>query len=325
MSFSFSVGDFVACLTLIKDISDALNNSTGSEADFKALFATLKSLENAFKICQLVYQQCEEPYVQPEVQMQARTIRQALLDEHQRCRNILEAFVASLGSYTAAFVDDGSKAMALARHMRKITWPSRKADVANLERNLRGHLNSLQMYAAALFQLYLAANTKIVTSTESKVDSILANVTDLRAEVTTIFAGVQISNSRRLRGVGNIWEGASGQLDIVILNDPIGRTVPLPIMLLSSRTALHNMVLWMFHDRDIPGRAKVRRKEYTITDEDADGILIEEANWDMIYHPGKHLSLNMVFPALPSWNVHRCPRCDRPAIGKARPGERRHW
>jgi len=92
------------------------------------------------------------------------------------------------------------------------------------------------MNAAALFQLYLAANTKIVTSTESKVDSILANVTDLRAEVTTIFAGVQISNSRRLRGVGNIWEGASGQLDIVILNDAIGRTVPLPIMLLSSRT-----------------------------------------------------------------------------------------
>jgi hypothetical protein len=236
MSFSFSVSDFVACLSLIKDISDALNNSTGSEADFKALFATLKSLENAFKICQLVYQQCEEPHVQPEVQMQAGTIRQALLDEHQRCRNILEAFVASLGSYTAAFVDDRSKAMALARHMRKITWPSRKADVANLERNLRGHLNSLQMYAAALCQLYLAANTKIVTSTESKVDSILANVTDLRAEVTTIFAGVQISNSRRLRGVGNIWEGASGQLDIVILNDAIGRIVPLPIMLLSSRT-----------------------------------------------------------------------------------------
>jgi hypothetical protein len=85
------------------------------------------------------------------------------------------------------------------------------------------------------------------------------------------------------------------------------------------------MVLWMFHDRDIPGRAKVRRKEYTITDEDTNGVLIEEANWDMIYHPGKHLSLNMVFPALPSWNVHRCPRCDRPAIGKARPGERRHW
>jgi hypothetical protein len=236
MSFSFSVGDFVACLTLIKDISDALDNSSGSEADFKALFATLKSLENAFKICQLVYQQCEEPHVQPEVQMQAGTIRQALLDEHQRCRNILEAFVASLSSYTAAFVDDRSKAMALARHMRKITWPSRKADVANLERNLRGHLNSLQMYAAALCQLYLTANMKMVTSTESKVDSILSNMTDLRAEVTTMFSGIQISNSRGLRGVGNIWEGTSSQLDIVILNDAIGRTVPLPIMLLSSRT-----------------------------------------------------------------------------------------
>jgi hypothetical protein len=236
MSFGFSVGDFVACLSLIKDISDALNNSTGSKADFKAFFATLKSLENAFKICQLVYQQCEEPHVEPEVQMQAGTIRQALLDEHQSCRNILETFVGSLSSYTAAFVDDKSKATALVRHMHKITWSSRKADVANLERNLRGHLDSLQMCAAALCQLYLTANTKIVTSTESKVDSILSNMTDLRAEVTTMFSGVQISNSRHRRGVGNIWEGASSQLDIVILNDAIGRTVPLPIMLLSSRT-----------------------------------------------------------------------------------------
>lgn len=236
MSFSFSVGDFVACLSLIKDISDALNNSTGSEADFKALFATLKSLENAFKICQLVYQQCEEPHVEAEVQIQAGKIRQALLDEHQRCRNILEAFIGSLSSYTATFVDDRSKATALVRHMRKITWSSRKADVANLERNLKGHLDSLQMYAAALCQLYVMVNTKMVTSTESKVDSILSNMTDLRAEVTTMFSGVQISNSRHLRGVGNIWEGASSQLDIVILNDAIGRTVPLPIMLLSSRT-----------------------------------------------------------------------------------------
>jgi hypothetical protein len=81
----------------------------------------------------------------------------------------------------------------------------------------------------------------------------------------------------------------------------------------------------MYHDRDMPGRAKVRRKEYTITDEDADGALIEEANWDIIYHPGKHLWLNMIFKALPSWNVYQCPRCARPTMGKALPGERRRW
>jgi hypothetical protein len=236
MSFGFSVGDFVACLALIKDIVDALNDSTGSKADFKALLGTLKSLENAFKICQLVYYQCEEPYVEPQVQMKAGEIRQQLLNEHQKCKNMLEEFIGSLSPYTDAFVDEDSKAVALVRHMRKITWLSRKADVAKLEKTLRGHLDSLQMYAAALFQLYLTANTKMVSSTESKVDSILSNMTDLRAEVTTIFSSVQIGNSQRLRGVGNLWEGASAQLNIVILHDAIGRTVPLPMMLLSSRT-----------------------------------------------------------------------------------------
>jgi hypothetical protein len=236
MSFGFSVGDFVACLTLIKDIADALNDSTGSKADFKALLGTLKSLENAFKLCQLVYYQCEELHVEPQVQIKAGAIRQELLNEHQKCKNILEAFVGSLSPYTDAFVDERSKAVALVRHVRKIMWLSRKADIAKLERDLSGHLDSLQMYAAALCQLYLTANTKIVSSTESKVDSILSNMTDLRAEVTTIFAGIQICSSRRLTGVGNMWEGASAQLDIVILHDAIGRTVPLPMMLLSSRT-----------------------------------------------------------------------------------------
>jgi hypothetical protein len=234
MSFGFSVGDFVACLALIKDIVDALNDSTGSKADFKALFGTLKSLENAFKICQLVYQ-CEEPYVEPQVQLKAGEIRQQLLGEHQKCKNILEKFVGSLSPYTDAFVDEGSKAVTLVRHIRKITWLSRKAEVAKLEKNLRGHLDSLQMYAAALCQLYLTANTKMVSSTELKADSILSNMTELRAEVTTIFSGLQIGNSRRLRGVGNVWEGASAQFDIVILHDAIGRTVPLPMMLVSSR------------------------------------------------------------------------------------------
>lgn len=235
MSFGFSVGDFVACLVLIKDIVDALNDSTGSKADFKALFGTLQSLENACKICQLVYHQCEEPHVEPQIQMKAGAIRQQLLNEHQKCKDVLESFIGSLSPYTDAFVDERSKAVALVRHVRKITWLSRKADVAKLERELKGHLDSLQVCAAALCQLYLTANTKIVSSTESKVDSILSNMTDLRAEVTTIFAGIQIGNSHRLTGIGNMWEGASTQLDIVILHDAIGRTVPLPIMLLSSR------------------------------------------------------------------------------------------
>lgn len=235
MSFGFSVGDFVACLGLIKKITDAFSDSAGSKADFKALFGTLKSLENAFQICQLVYQQCEESHVDPRVQIQSRAIRQQLLNEHQQCENILKTFFSSIDPYMNAFAEEQSKAVGLIRHVRKITWLSRKADVAKLESNLKRHLDSLQMYARALCHLYLMANTTIVSSTESKVDSILSNMTDLRAEVMTIFASVQTDKSRRLTGVGNFWEGASTQLDIVILHDAIGRTVPLPMMLLTSR------------------------------------------------------------------------------------------
>lgn len=235
MSFGFSVGDIFTGAILIKNVIDSLNEATGSKADFKALIGTLKSLENAFGICMLVYEQCDEFQVEHQVPIDTKLIHLQLLHESEQCKKILEDFLGGLSSYKNAFADDQSKPIALSRHVRKIMWISHKSDVVKLERDLRGHLNSLQLYAAALCHLYLTANTKVASSTDSKVDAILSNMTELRAEVTTIFASVQAGNSRSLSGVGNPWEGASSQLDIVILHDAINRIIPLPLMLLGSR------------------------------------------------------------------------------------------
>ena len=235
MSFGFSVGDIIAGLALIKNVIDALNESTGSKADFKSLLRMLKSLENAFRICVVVYQQCEDFQIEQQLQMDAKVVHQQLLNETEQCKRILEDFIVGLSPYTNAFADEQNKAIPLTRHMRKITWISHKSVVRKLERDMKGHLNSLQLCAAALCQFYLTANTRIASSTKSKVDAILSNVTDLRNEIITIFAGVQTGNSRTMSGIGNLWEGTSAQLDIVIFHDAINRTIPLPLLLLSSR------------------------------------------------------------------------------------------
>ena len=82
----------------------------------------------------------------------------------------------------------------------------------------------------------------------------------------------------------------------------------------------------MYRDRDIKGRRKIRKKEYTLTDEDEDAIgLIEESNWMTAIRPGMAISLNMIFPADSNMDFHRCPLCREMTFGKLLAGQRRRW
>jgi hypothetical protein len=81
----------------------------------------------------------------------------------------------------------------------------------------------------------------------------------------------------------------------------------------------------MYRGQYMPGQKKILRREYTVTDEDNDGVVVEEINWTTIFQPGKHLSLNMILNATPSFDVHRCPICSRMALGTILPGHRRRW
>lgn len=77
--------------------------------------------------------------------------------------------------------------------------------------------------------------------------------------------------------------------------------------------------------RNIRGREKILRKEYTITDEGSDGALIDDMNWSTSIEGGMQLSLNIVFPALESFDDMRCPSCHERSLGNTLPGKRRRW
>jgi len=229
MSFGFSAGDFVTGLNLIKQVVDALDASSGSAADFRALLGTLKSLENAFKICDLIYQQCDE-HLEPSVRAKTDIVRQQLLCAQRQSKDILEAFSISVDAYTDAFVNHQAGVL---RHVRKVLWLSHKKGIAKLERDLNGHLNAVHICASALCHVYLTSNTSTLSSTEAKVDAILSHVNGLLPKDTTISTHIQKGNYL-VPQLGNPWEGGAAQLDIVFLHDAVGRDVPLPIMILNS-------------------------------------------------------------------------------------------
>jgi hypothetical protein len=77
--------------------------------------------------------------------------------------------------------------------------------------------------------------------------------------------------------------------------------------------------------RGIPGHRRILRKEYNLTDEDADGTLIEASNWTSMIKAGIQISLNIILQASASWKIEDCPRCEEPTLGHALPGKRRRW
>lgn len=150
MSFGFSVGDFVACILLVNDITKALQSSTGSVSDVKTLNGQLDSLMLALMSSASIYQQIKAIDIGPESKLASEAMSTGIQIEYERCRDALEVFKDSLRSYTDAFLK--GKASSLTRSFRKVTWLFRKDDILKLEKSLDGHLKALNMYKSALHE-----------------------------------------------------------------------------------------------------------------------------------------------------------------------------
>jgi hypothetical protein len=148
-SFGFSVGDFVTCLNLIREVAQALNDSKGSASEYKSLFETLVSLNQTLAASELIYLQWDSQATSLTYKTQARAMINGILFERQKCKELLESFIKSSQPYTDAFVKERGRAVV--RNWRKVTWLFQKEEVNKLERQLQRHLQALRIYTDALF------------------------------------------------------------------------------------------------------------------------------------------------------------------------------
>ncbi|KAK0105720.1 hypothetical protein ONS95_004242 [Cadophora gregata] len=310
MSFGFSAGDFVASILLIKDVVQALNTSKGSVAEVAALLSTLESLQHAIITSEVVYKECGLFDLDDAASLVAKTLRTSIEAERNRCHEILVPFIYSVKPHHDVFLRPG---WSLIRQAKKITWLFREDDIAQVDRNLTKHLTAFQMFCQLLTQVH--SQSILQTSSD-----ILSKVIDLRAEVTSMSRVVQ-SLASIPSGIGNPWESSSALSDTVLLLDAIGRSVLLPMMLLGSVEDIHQLLVIMY--RDIPGRKKILGREYTLTDEELDGIILERSNWEMTRQPGMKLSVNMILHATESVDLRRCPRYKALCSGPILPRKRR--
>ena len=148
--FGFSVGDFVACASLIGDIVRALNNVKGSTSEYRALSETLQSLNQALTISHIVYLQWDTAVIHPQYRNNASALLKGMGDVRQKCLDLMQIFLNKVRHYDDAFVEErGSRA---ARDWRKVTWLSKRGDVKTLREELNLHLQTLQEFTNAFLQ-----------------------------------------------------------------------------------------------------------------------------------------------------------------------------
>jgi len=147
------------------------------------------------------------------------------------------------------------------------------------------------------------------------------------------------------KALGYSWEGGLVPDEKPLrLLDALGRDLRIPAVFLTSPEASeavsfpHSIQLTpfqVFHDmleiihRNLPGHRKIKSKEYSIADEDAEGQVVETAmdmKWSKAVRSGKTVSVNMVFQTFShNKNSEKCPRCRSATSGPTLEGKRRRW
>jgi len=127
--FGVSVGDFIACIELINTIISCLDQSHGSDARFRDVLRSLKSLEIALTEVKKITVSSNDEVALRQVSMQ--------------CRNTLSTFLDKVKKYQPNLQLGGS-GNRLKDSLRKVQWALyTKDDIAHFQLEIRGHVDSI--------------------------------------------------------------------------------------------------------------------------------------------------------------------------------------
>lgn len=148
-TFGFSVGDFITCLNLIREVYQALCDSKGSSSEYQSLFHTLVSLNQTLPYSELIYLQWDTQAAGSAHKKHATAMINGIVFGRQKCKQLMESFLKSSQPYTDAFVK--GRGSAVIRNWRKVTWLFQKEEVNKFEKELQRHLQALRIYTDAFF------------------------------------------------------------------------------------------------------------------------------------------------------------------------------
>jgi hypothetical protein len=149
MSFGCSVGDFLAVLTLAKDLIVAMSDTKRVPVELQRLKTMLDSLQKAINNAVQVAEEWELAHPNPR----SKVPFDALIGEHVICKTLLDNFRKGSEKYLLSILNGKPEGYRdkMKREWAKMMWYMfHSDDAAALERTLSMHVMVINMYSEQL-------------------------------------------------------------------------------------------------------------------------------------------------------------------------------
>ncbi|KAL8824504.1 MAG: hypothetical protein Q9191_005010, partial [Dirinaria sp. TL-2023a] len=328
VGFGFSVSDIVIGLKLIKQSIEALQDTKGSSADFRALTHEIDSLRDGLEAVEdLKLDQQFGPKSK-----QAVAIRQAV----SRCRQCIETFLSTIAKYQPCFRTKIPARATWKANLKKIQWALCKQDDVNRFRaQLERHSSSISMLLVTLQvsqsfeqctpQAPQHPNTMELRDQKQDMhfDQTTSLLRDLTLDQRQMFLSLLESNRQliqaneliayelqQIRGAVQLHYDIPPQVALqkpVTLLDACGNVCAFHLDFVSCAQALLAVLKIRFQQHGVQDRGLQMLDDSQFVLEDFKGKLDLAKPWSQIMKPGQKIDMSMIFHRGVPWNI--CPGC----------------
>ncbi|KAF8856733.1 hypothetical protein BDZ45DRAFT_745206 [Acephala macrosclerotiorum] len=335
-AFGFSAGDFISAISLIKTLVKALNDATGSKAQYRLLIEALLNLERALTEVKGL-----------RVAAAQASQRVALEQVASQCQQAIELFLEKNAKFDATLSLTASASKWNWRtNLHKIQWAlCGEEAVRRLRAELTGHTLTINTLLATLHfsatrlqeetarnqeiaardhrsvsddtNSIVRTNTALMNAQTEHVVSIATQMAkfstrDQSADLQTIIHNVLDTNMKIytiVLGMQKLQQYIPPQIDRqqpVLFEDAHGRIAPFHVEFINSFAAFQAVMEVRF--RHVPGLKKVQNNEYAIQERRSKRNLDLRAPWESVFLPGRKFNMSMTFHRQQN-PVSSCPGC----------------
>jgi hypothetical protein len=149
--FGFGVGDIIAVINLISQITNALHETSGASANFQALQSGLKSLSQSLTTVHAILHTLSYECTRIETSLDPAPIN-GVGAELNICKRLLEDFAKRCERFTP-YLSTGQNSHSLRRTSAKIVWAlSKNGDVERLQKEIEPHIHAFNLYTNVISQ-----------------------------------------------------------------------------------------------------------------------------------------------------------------------------
>jgi len=306
VGFGFSVGDFLAALSLVGDVIDALRESSHASSSFHSLINELYALESALLRVK-------------RLDFEGHNIEKVALGQAaSQCQKTIDAYYKKIQKYQPHLQQDGTDAK-IKDAWAKIKWAvCKKDELETFRAEIRGHTSSIEIL---LLSVRIEATTLHTRKQDSHHKSLGSKMQDLSCQAMGMLSTITDSVAQSIQQGKALLESSAqivqtnlrifqivhdihvfifripGQIQRqqpVYLVDAFNKESPFHLEFVRSAEALLAVLKVNLKELGC-GPGMIDRREFVIEEFGTQNRIDISGPWDNCFYPGQRVAMSMTF------------------------------